>query len=257
MKKNNFFSLKKMPDKIFGLEKTLILLFLPSLGLILLFLVSLNLVLRPKMVEIGEIGIKIDEIKINTNNINEQNRYLASIDEEELKKNADYLDNAVLRDKKSYLLVGVIRKLASRFNYQLESFSLTPGELKEDDEEIKISSSQDIVKMPVSLLMIGPKEKSLDLISALEKTLPILFIDKFETKISGNLSQLDLVVSSYYIKDTIDIETEKIGLNDLILSKEESDLIKRISVFTKIENDQRGNEAFEFQQYQRENPFSL
>ncbi len=254
MKKNNFFSLN-LPDKIFGLEKTLILLFIPLVGLILLFLISLSLVLRPKMVEIGEVNKKTNEIKVNTNKIKEQNRYLASIDQEELKKNADYLDNAVLRDKKSYLLVEIIRNLASRFDYQLESFSLTPGELKEDDEPIKISSSEDVIKMPVSLSMIGPKEKSLDLISALEKTLPILFIDKFETKTLGSLSQLNLVVSSYYIKDTTDLETTNIELSDLILSQEESDLIKRISAFTKIESNQVG--ASEFQQYQRENPFSL
>jgi hypothetical protein len=254
MKKNNFFNLN-LPDKIFGLEKALLLLFLPLIGLILLFFVSLNLVLKPKMTEIGEVNKKVNEVKANTDKIKEQIRYLASIDQEELKKNADYLDNAVLRDKKSYLLVEIIRNLAGRFDYQLESFSLTPGELKEDDEPIKISSSQDVIKMPVSLSMVGPKEKSLDLISALEKTLPILFIDKFETKISENLSQLNLIVSSYYVKDTTDIETTNIELSDLILSQEESDLIKRISGFTKIENNQVG--VSEFQQYQRENPFSL
>jgi hypothetical protein len=256
-KKSGFFSLN-LPDKIFGMDKALITLFLPLVGLFLLFLIVFNLVLRPKMTEIGDVNKKIGEVKANTDKIKEQNNYLASIDQEGLKRDAEYLDNAVLRDKKSYLLVEIIRELAARFDYQLESFSLTPGELKEDSESIKISSEKDTtVKMPVSLLMIGPKEKSLDLIIALEKTLPILFIDKFETKITEGLSELSLIVSSYYISSKAEVETDNVTLSDLILSKEETDLIKRISSFSKIENSQFGAGASKFQQYQRENPFSL
>jgi hypothetical protein len=255
MKKNNFFSLN-LPDKIFGLEKSLLMLFLPPLGLVLLFFVSLNLVLMPKIDEIGEIKNKTDEIKTNNNKIKEQNKYLMSINQEELKRDAEYLDNAVLKDKKSYLLVEIIRGVADNFGYQIESFSLTPGELKGESNSVDISS-KDTVKMPVNLMMIGPKEKTLELISALEKTLPILFIDKFENKNSGNLSELNLVIFSYYINDKTNLETENITLDDLILSKEESDLINRISSFNKIENDQSKTGTSEFKQYNRENPFSL
>jgi hypothetical protein len=256
MKKNKFFSLN-LPDKIFGLEKSFLFLFLSPLGLVLVFLISLNLIMLPKINEIGTIYKKIEEVKVNTSKVNEQNRYLLSIDQEELKKNADYLDNAVLKDKKSYLLVEIIRSVANRFDYQVDSFSLTPGELKEDAESVKISPSGETVKMPVSLSMVGPLEKRLDLIKALEKTLPILFIDKFETKMMGNLSSLALVVSSYYINDKTNMDTENITLDDLTLSSEESDLIKRISSFTKIESNQSSSGSAEFQQYQRENPFSL
>ena len=256
MKKNNFFNLD-LPDKVFGIEKSLLMLFLPSFGLILLFFIILNLVLIPKINEIGVIKNKINEIKTNTDKVKAQNKYLMSIDQEELKKDAEYLDNAVLKDKKSYFLVEIIRGVADDFNYQVESFNLTPGELKGEDSSIKISSSNDTVKMPVNLTMIGPKEKTLELISALEKTLPILFIDKFETKNSGELAQLNLTVSSYYINDKSDVETENITLDDLILSKEESSLITRISSFNKIENKQVGTGNSQFKQYNRENPFSL
>jgi len=255
IKKNIFFNFT-LPDKIFGLEKALLFLFLSPLVLIILFLVSLNLVLIPKITNIGEVNNKISEVKGNTNKIREQNNYLMSIDQNELKKNADYLDNAVLKDKQSYLLVQVIREVANKFDYQIESFSLTPGELK-DGETIKIATSQDTVKMPVSLSVVGPKEKSLEFILALEKTLPILFIDKFETRTTGSLSQLNLIVSSYYLSDKANIETSNVALSDLILSKEEVALINRISNFTKIENNQSTPQQSTFQEYQRENPFSL
>ena len=246
----------KLPDKIFGLEKSLLMLFLPPLVLILFFFISLNLVLVPKINEIQNIDKKINEVNSKTDKVNEQIKYLNSIDTEELQKNADYLDNAVLKNKQSYLLVGIIREVANKFNYQIESFSLTPDELK--DNEVKNKTSlENMVKMPISLLLNGPKDKSLELILALERTLPILFIDKFETNTSGDITKLNLIISSYYVGDEINIDASSIALSDLILSKEESTLLEKISSFTKIEENQSNIGTTEFEQYQRENPFSL
>lgn len=255
MKKNNSLS-SSLPDKIFGLERSLLVLFVPLLILVVLILISLNLVLVPKIKEISEIKDKAIEMKANTNKIDEQNKYLVSVNKDKLKKDGEYLDSAVLKDKKSYLLVGIIRGIANQFNYQIESFSLTPGKLK-DDESIKINNSDQVTKMPISLLMFGPKDKSLDLILALEKTLPILFIDKFETKTTGDLTELNLIVSSYYVGDKSKVDTNSVTLSELRLSDDEEELIKRVSNFSKTEDNQSGTGSAEFQQYQRENPFSL
>lgn len=246
----------KLPDKIFGLEKSLLMLFLPSLVLILIFFISLNLVLVPKINEIQGINKKINEVNLKTDKVNEQIKYLNSIDPEELQKDADYLDNAVLKNKQSYLLVGVIREVANKFDYQVEGFSLAPGELKGDEMKNKTSLGN-MVKMPISLILDGPKDKSLELILALERTLPILFIDKFETSTNGNITKLNLIVSSYYIGDEINIDTSSVALSDLILSNEESALLEKISSFTKIEENQPNVGTTEFERYQRENPFSL
>lgn len=256
MKKSSFFSLN-LPDKIFGIEKSFLILFLPPLVLIILFLIVFNLIFLPKISQIGEIKASTEKVKLNTSKIREQSNYLMSIDEEELKRNAEYLDNAVLRDKKSYILVEIIRGVANKFNYQLESFSLSPGELKEDDSNSNLSDSE-IVRMPIKLSMIGPGENDLDLVLALEKALPILFIDKFEIKSVGELSILTLSISSYYISDKMEMETDNLTLSDLILSKDEAELIKRISTFDKIEVTQLEIEDdSEFKIYERPNPFSL
>ena len=246
----------KLPDKILGLERSLLVLFLPPLFLVLFFLLSLNFVLVPKINEIKGISKKIDEIDSRTDKVNEQIKYLNSIDPEELQRNADYLDNAVLKNKQSYLLVGIIREVANKFGYQIESFSLKPGELKDGDVKNKTSLG-DITKMPIDLLLDGPTDKSLELILALEKTLPILFIDSFETSTIGGITKLNLTISSYYINNEIDIDTNTVALSDLILSSEESVLLERISGFSKIEENQSNVGTTEFKQYQRENPFSL
>lgn len=252
MKKKSFFDLN-LPDKVFGIDSSLLSLFLLPLGLVIIFLVSLNLILIPKATEIGTINTKITSVKTDTSKINDQNKYLASIDPAQLQKDADYLNDAVLKDKESYLLVEIIRGVADKSDYQVQSFSLTPGEIKGDDSK----TLEGLTKLPVSLSLIGPKEKSLDLISALEKTLPILFIDKFETRTTGDLSQLTLIVSSYYVSSDFNVDTKSVALSDLILSNDESALLKKISGFTKIENNQAGVGTTEFQQYQRDNPFSL
>lgn len=246
----------KFPDKILGLEKSLLMLFLLPLGLIVFFFISLNFILIPKVDEIKNVNKKIDEINSKTDKVNEQIKYLISIDPEELQKNADYLDNAVLKNRESYFLVGIIREVANKFDYQIESFSLSPGELK--DGELKSKTSlENMIKMPISLLLSGPKDKSLELVLALERTLPILFIDKFETSAGENITELNLTVSSYYLSDEINMDTSSVALSDLILSKEESALVEKISSFTKIEENQSSIGTTEFKQYQRENPFSL
>lgn len=244
----------KLPDKIFGLEKSLLTLFLPPVGLLVLFFISLQLVLIPKVNQIGTVKQKIDTVKANTAKVTEQIKYLSSVDSEELQKNAEYLDNAVLRNKKSYLLVEIIRQVASNFDYQLESFSLTPGEIKAEEKET--TSIKNMKKLPVNLTLYGPKDKSLDLVLSLEKTLPILFIDKYDISTSKNYSILKLSVSSYYIGDETNIDTSNIALSDLILSSDESALVEKISSFSKIEENTDG-QISEFKQYQRENPFSL
>ena len=246
----------KLPDKILGLEKSLLTLFLPPLVLILIFFISLNFVLVPKINEINSINKKISEVNLRTDKVNEQVKYLNSIDPEELQKNADYLDNAVLKNKQAYLLVGIIREVANKFDYQIKSFSLSPGDLKDGELNSK-ASLENMIKMPISLLLSGPKDKNLELILALERTLPILFIDKFETSTGDNIMELNLTVSSYYISNEINMDTSSVALSDLILSKEESVLVEKISSFTKIKENQSGIGATEFRQYQRENPFSL
>ncbi len=257
MNKNKFFNLN-LPDKIFGIEKSFLVLFLAPLGLFLLFLLSLRLILISKINDIYAVNKQIKTIEFDTNKIKQQNSYLMSIDQEELKKNAEYLDNAVLKDKRSYLLVEIIRGVANKFDYQIQSFSLTPGEIK-NNESIKIVNSKDAaVRMPIDLSILGPKERSLDLVLALEKTLPILFIDKFEKKDIKDLCQLNLTVSSYYLGSKMNIETSNLNLNDLILSKQELELINKISSFTKIENNSMDvGTSIMFQKYQRDNPFSL
>lgn len=256
LKNASFF---KMPKKIFGIEQELIKLFLIPIGLLVVFLVSFGLVIIPKIEEIKSNFDQISGLKSQIK-LNEQKKnYLISIDQEQLNKDASYLNQAVLREKKSYLLVGVIRSIADGFSYRIKSFSLNPGTLKEGfSEKLKISDNDLAIKMPIKLTLVGPSNRNLDLIKSLENSLPILFIDRFDSKTISGISELDLVISSYYLPERSDYITGNLTLNDLRLTSKESDLLMKISEF-------KGNSILssesdlkkEFVEYERSDPFSL
>ena len=116
---NDFF---KMPDKIFGISSSLIKLFLLPLGIILVFLFSLRVVIIPRISSITSVKNSISKIESEIDSTNEKRAYLAAVDQNELINNEKYLASAVLQAKNSYLLVGVIRDIADKFDYQVRSF---------------------------------------------------------------------------------------------------------------------------------------
>lgn len=257
--KNIQFLSLKTPDKIFGVEKSLLKLFLVPLTIVVLFLVSLGLVIIPKIDDIKTNIKTISDVDSQIKLTNEKKSYLASVDLEQLNQEAGILDKAVLKEKKSYLLVGVVRKIADNFGFQIKSFLVNPGEVKSGSlETLKVLDKETAVRMPVSVILIGPSDKNLELIKALENSLPILFIDKFDSRSSGGISELELTVSSYYVPSKNDYTSGNLSLKDLQLTTEESELLSTISKFGTVEggvSQETGNK--EFVEYNRYNPFSL
>lgn len=250
----------KLPDKVFGLEIALVKMFLGPFMVVLLFVISLNVIIVPKVSQIFETLEKINSVNDARKLTNQKRAYLSSLDQEKLQQDADYLDMAVLKEKKSYLLVGVIRKIADKYGFQVKSFSVSPGELKNGEQEsLKVSEVDIAMKLPISVVLIGPQESSLALIKGIENSLPILFIDKFSTKVAGGISELDLMISSYYVPEKEDLINGNLTLNDLKLTPQESDLVAKISQFDKIGGFESiidgENKSFVIQE--RQNPFSL
>lgn len=257
--KNIQFLTLKTPDKVFGIEKSLLKLFLMPLGVLFIFLVSLGLVVIPKIEEIKNNIKSIDNFNTQIKLTNAKKNYLTSIDIEQLNKEADLLNKAVLKEKKSYLLVGVVRKIADNFGFQIKSFLVNPGEVKETgSKNLKISDKEIAIRMPINIILIGPSERNLDLIKALENSLPILFIDKFESKSLGGASELEMTISSYYVPSKGDYINGNLTIKDLQLTDKESELLSIISQFG-IVDGAIGQEigTTQFVEYSRTNPFSL
>jgi cell division protein FtsL len=254
MKKINF----KFPEQVFGIESSLLKLFWIPAVLIAVFLLSLRIVILPKIDEIYSINNQISSQNNKTKIVKDKINYLLSVDKNELNKDADYLNSALLQEKNSYVLVNIVKRIADQYGYRISSFSVTPGELKGGEN---VKTTQDIVsKIPADFVVIGPKEKYLDFILTLEKSLPILQIDKFDLRSGEDLTEMDLTVSVYYIQKQNENSVANLSLADLTLKKDESDVLKTISQFQKVpglsavsQNEIQNN----FVKYTRENPFSF
>lgn len=260
MKKNNFFNLN-LPDKMFGVESAFIKIFLIPIPLIVVFLISLNLIIIPRISEIKSVSDKVKSTNSQNSLVKTKNNYLKSIDQVELEKNALFLDSAVLKENKAYVLTEIVRKIADNYSYYISSFAINPGEIKSDgSSDITITGdTNSIKKTPITVTLSGPKDKMLDLITALENSLPILFIDKFETKTIDSLTELNLTISSYYINNDTNLNTNNLSLSDLTLTEEESSLLQKLNSFNKVElsSSTEGTESATYKEYNRENPFSL
>lgn len=256
-KNTNFF---KIPEKVFGISSGLIKLFFVPLLVIMVFFVSIGLVILPKITSIKSLKVSINKIKNQIKLTEEKSNYLLSIDQEQLNRDASNLSSAVLQEKNSYLLVGVIRNIADKYNFLVNSFSISPIEIKQNsDQSLKIADKSVASKVPIHITLTGPKDNSLNLIKALENNLPILFIDSYSNSVKSNISELELVISSYYIADKTDLVTGNLTLNDLKPTLEEAELLEQISRFEKNQTLMKisNEEGQSFVEYNRDNPFSL
>jgi len=247
----------KLPERLFGLETVLVKIFIIPFLLILFFLFSLNLIIIPKIDEINATNSQIKQISEKTKVVTEKKDYLMSRDQEKLKTEEAYLESAILREDQSYYLVGVVRSIADKYGFQIKSFSISPGKLK-DDDKIKIADKEVMNRLPISVILTGPKERHLDLLLAMEKSLPILVINKFDINTSGTVAELNLDINSFYITKNPISDVTTLSLSDLTLNKDESDLLDKLSQFNKVSVDTNQNSGNgTFTKYQRDNPFSL
>lgn len=252
MKKNNSFNI---PEKIFGVSSSLIKLFLLPLSMVVFFLTSIGWLVMPRIESIQSLKQSSDTIKAQIKSTDEKKNYLLSIDQDQLKQNADYLSSAVLPEKNSYLLIDVIRNIVGEYGYNITSFSLSIEDLKDEEGSLKIAEKKMAKKLPVNVEVFGPSDKLVDLIKGLENSLPILFIDNLETTKEVDNSTLKMAISSYYMADNFDSNYEKLTLSDLKLTKEESELLTKISGFNKSVSQDGLLDGGTFVEYDRPMPF--
>jgi len=256
--KNEFF---KMPEKIFGISSSLIKLFLLPLGIVLLFLASLGWVIIPRMDSINSLKNSITKIRSEIKNTEGKRVYLSSVDQNELISNENYLASAVLQEKNSYLLVGVIRNIADSYGFRVKSFLINPINLKGDVESLKVSDKNVATKLPVDVVLEGSESNVVDLLISIENVLPIMFIDKINIVTRQNVSELTMTVFSYYMPDNQNLASGNLSITDLVPTKDENDLLSKISQFNKDDNltkslSEQSAQGKSYIEYERKTPFT-
>lgn len=241
-----------LPDKIFGLERSIFELWLQPFGMLLILIMSIGLVILPK---ISEISAKISKIKQTNQSItdtNQKRKYIETVDQNEIQSNATALAAGLLPEKNAYVLVKVVQDVASGVNYSVDDFSVSLGDIKNDTSSKKSTTNYE--KIPVNVTLIGDPNRYLDLVKAIERSLPIMSIDNFEMSTDNEEARIKLNISAYYLKDISNIKLENLSLADLTPSNEEATLLNTIKDYTTVEMNV-GDSGMTFTKYNRSDPF--
>jgi hypothetical protein len=248
-----------LPEKILGIDTMLIKLFVQPIGIFLVLMILFNLAVYPKIADIGRIKQEVAKVNAEIKKIVEKVNYVNSISPEELKKNENVLGASMLYEKDAYYLVSVVRKVADKFNYSIQGFSLTPGKITKEGgsntKEVKGNK-----RVPITLNMLGPKSSYLDFLKGLESSLPLLSIEEMDMKARGEISEIDLKVTAYYIDEESKPEVKKLSLADLQLNQDEAAMLTMLSAYTNnrglLTGAQQKTATRSGVLYGRTNPFS-
>ncbi len=246
----------KMPDKLFGQDSRLIVVWLEPfvVGLIIL-LTTLGLIV-PKLSLITEKNDQIKVIESKTKEANEKIAYLQAMDSEVVKGNTDKLGQGLLPQRSAYLLLGVVRQVSKQMDYYIDDFMIAMmGDAKQIEGEAQNTKSR-FDKLPIKVTLIGPKDKYVDLIKALERTLPIISINTVDMKSNpgAEIATVDLNMSAYYLPEMNSPNVEKLDLADLTPNKQELDLMTKLEEYQTLNVETLGTNK-DFVEYQREDPF--
>lgn len=206
------------------------------------------------MKKAGEYRIDTRETETKLAAIKAKVDYLESVDQAEIERLMALLNGAVFPDNKAYYLLDTVRSVAANYGYQVDSFSLTPGELVKGGE--KVAGNQ-AVPLMVKVGLVGPRVKYEDYLAALEKGLPVMSIEGLKAKSSGDLTSLEMEVNAYFVPEGALKRVESISLAELKLSSEEMGLLTLLEGFKMVlpEMGGGGQSQGQFVRYERSDPF--
>ncbi|MDD3998871.1 MAG: hypothetical protein PHR98_02060 [Candidatus Shapirobacteria bacterium] len=246
----------EVSDKIFGMDKRIFSLWLEPFALFLIMFMSIFMLIVPK---INEGLARLNENKSvlkKTAQVNEKITYLQTIDQDQIQKDAQKLASGLLPEKSSYILLKVIQNTAQKLNYNIDDFSISMGDVKDEGEENMKTTSFD--KIPIQVNLIGPVDNYLTLAKVLERSLPIMSISKYEmSSIANEVTTIKLAVNAYYMKEVTNFKLENISLADLTLSQAEADLLATIGEYNELDTKsiEGVGESGTFIKYDRVDPF--
>lgn len=246
-----------LPDKIFGTDTRLIVLWLEPIGLGLVMLFSMILVILPKMNEIPNRAAEIKKVKAKTNDIAQKVKYLRATDQESIKNNALKLSMGLLPEKSAYLLVGIVRNVAARVGYAIDDFSLS---MMNDKKEVGTKkTSMNFDKLPVLVTLIGPTDKYIELVKLIERSLPIMSIESLDARdMTGGISSVKLGITAYYLPEIGKINYENLSLADLTPTQDELNLLLKINEYKIMSaNENVGVGETMYNKYDRQDPFFI
>lgn len=247
-----------IPEKILGVESEMMTVFVPLVVVVIVAIVGFNVIVVPKFNDYLEMKQSLTVLNNNHETVLNKVRYLQSVDSNELKKNSDFITSALLPQSNAYSLVNVVKKIADKYGFQVESFLISPGKLSK--EVTPTTKTAGVSKIPIKVSLVGPKTAYLDLLKGLERSLPILSLNSFKMLSQDTVVKLDLDISAFYLQDGLKFDINALSLSDLILTKGETDLLSTLNTFDQVENlgdlVTKTGEKIDFVKHTRIDPFN-
>lgn len=219
-------------NKFLGIDLLFIKSFWSTIFCIVGFLLTMLIFVLPKIMEIGRIRQEIETTNTQATNTKQQTAYLAAVDQDKLRKNQTLIEEALPSTKDLYFIMNVLGEIGRKWNFTIDSFTVSPGRISGDDGKKTITA---VTKVPLDVIMIGPKDRYLDMVKQIENSLPILSVDKFDvTYLDNNLVSLKTIVGTY---SNLQVEKVAAGANwsEVQLTSSENTLLERLSTFSTVD----------------------
>lgn len=214
-----------LPDKLFGKDTLILTIWMVPVLIIIIFLIIFVVAVMPRINSIKSVYGQAKKVIVETKTVNDKRIYLSTLDQEELKSKSLLVENGVLSEKNSYLLIKIISKVVADFGFTVGDFSVSLGDLKSIDKAV---AKFDYQKVPVEVAVSGPKANFLPMVAAIENSLPVLSIDNFNMTSTGDVATIKISVSAYYLPDWNQAKLESLSIADLTPNKDESDILTKI-----------------------------
>jgi len=216
----------------------------------------------PKLGEVGGFKAREKQLKAEIKTINEKRQYLEALKSSDLSDKEELVNTSLLKERDAYWLVNLLKLLADKYMFSLQSFSITPGLLTGQGETQGKIKESGLVGIGARVSFVGSKDKYVDFLLNIERILPILSIDKLETRSSaGTIVELQMTVTAYYHRQVAEKDIKKLTLADLKIGTSELAALERLAEFESLGSNQPvgvlTGEERKFVEYTRENPFSF
>ena len=225
-------------------------LLVAPLGVGLLFGFFVMKVILPKIGETNSQLKLVEEVKQKTKSVSERINYINSVDQRALLENESNVSAALMTDRSPYWLVLLVSRVGERFGYSLTSFRVSPVVVCEEVEGGKL-------EVTASIDLSGPRERYVDFLWMLESSLPIITVNDFKMRSGGEMSDIELLVSAYFLPKKQGSDLSKLSLKDLVLEAKEAELLLKLAGRQRIEGVEVSSPSGERVRYKRANPFVL
>jgi hypothetical protein len=206
------------------------------------------------LAKIDEYSVDTEQVRTRLATLKDKVGYLESVDSDEIERLSDVLESAVFADNKAYYLLGVVRKVAADFGYEVDSFDLAPGDLVREGKKVV---AKEAMPLRIRLGLIGPKAKYEDYLGALETSLPIMSIEELKTKSTDEVTYLEMGINAYFVPAKNDKKVEAIPLSELKLGEGEKELLSLLDGYKIVSRGESGPvDEGKFVKYERTDPFS-